>query len=1087
MQVLPALKQLEELPQLPAEQTEAGRDLLAGVSASLELASIAKAHAGSSEAFCQKEAKLTREASYQLLRAVDHSLLASCGVGLQVFVASGQFPRRLRAGEARWLADAEPPDGYSLPEEIPCKRVCVYESQTNTQRFELAQTQTPLLAITCDEHSVNLSALQFLAHKLNCRVVTLRDQAHRCWNDFKGAVQDSSLWPCVNELMHCMNCRHGPWTSQAWFRQTKEALGLHTKKFGPGCPIFQALKDKLVFDMDSATSCEPGSLEEQELVFHKVSETVGAGVKGTRVNLTRWFEFISAYEDFQKEYHIHLYEYCLVLYHSGKLTCLADFPIWEAHQVPVEWKSLLKGKTSGAQKQSMQQTSNETKATERKTDAVNSLHMAAMILGQGGQFRRGRLLLSVGKVVHKAFQKELAGAYAIDRTFDYLLNHASQGHHLVFKKLWSIMFSLPMLEHMLFDVADTERAFYRQQLQVPASSSTAAPPVQLEGLDLHEKHLADEAWADQLWRLITATVKHRGLTMSQFLDMPLGQMVLLLSREESKVAQGLAKQKQNWQVLCAAEERQFSVGGVSKILDAVCFVEDIVVRELLVQLAEHDFQFVSPYVKETLETIYKGYAHTVVVERGFQKLEDICREQKNKEMSRLRRWYWLHESKVLQEFARPELQSNYAEVPPGIPRHLSKDLFHALGQKPSIDDELLKAITKRGKCDWAHCSAQGLQIQPGAWQLLVQAWTDNSWTEVSNSYMSLLAQEGTFIRQKSSNLCFVVLKHNVYGCLLWPAERIQKHQLNLFFPSLAKGTVCGWKSILDMSAWESLPTRLLPPACVASFADASETCVGVWCMQAGPAEPLHVAAAKRGFKGCPDNVLEKLLRHFGLGTMLKGPTALRGVLAKAEALIKHAIPEVAAADLASYLKHRSGLSRPRPVSLLLTGENLSLSEGVLEPTDQAAARLCRERQKTLTITQCTDIQFLQQRGYISKDEADSCMIAAGAVQPKQIVQHAAPTKEVWSWTEKHLKTCTPQVKGATIHEIKNQHTTSWVAKYKDAKPYASRTIAYGRKTGITSEQAARGCMIWLWNAHRQAVPEDVCPYKFADLELGEAA
>ena len=259
-------------------------------------------------------------------------MLASCGVGLQVFVASGQFPRRLRAGEARWLADAEPPDGYSLPEEIPCKRVCVYESQTNTQRFELAQTQTPLLAITCDEHSVNLSALQFLAHKLNCRVVTLRDQAHRCWNDFKGAVQDSSLWPCVNELMHCMNCRHGPWTSQAWFRQTKEALGLHTKKFGPGCPIFQALKDKLVFDMDSATSCEPGSLEEQELVFHKVSETVGAGVKGTRVNLTRWFEFISAYEDFQKEYHIHLYEYCLVLYHSGKLTCLADFPIWEAHQ-----------------------------------------------------------------------------------------------------------------------------------------------------------------------------------------------------------------------------------------------------------------------------------------------------------------------------------------------------------------------------------------------------------------------------------------------------------------------------------------------------------------------------------------------------------------------------------------------------------------------------------------------------------------------------------------------------------------------------------------------------------------------------------
>ena len=290
-----------------------------------------------------------------------------------------------------------------------------------------------------------------------------------------------------------------------------------------------------------------------------------------------------------------------------------------------------------------------------------------------------------------------------------------------------------------------------------------------------------------------------------------------------------------------------------------------------------------------------------------------------------------------------------------------------------------------------------------------------------------------------------------------------------------------------MNAWESLPTKLLPPAAVASISDAAEQNVGIWCMQIGAPEPLQVAAAKCGFKGCPDNILDKLLRHFGLGTQLQGASALKGVLAKTEALIKHCLPGIDKNSLAAYLQHRSGLSKLSPVSVLFTGENLSQTEGVLDQSDHLQAKQFREKQKTVTIKQCSDIQFLQQRGYLSADEATSCMHAAGGTAARPVVEHKPPSKEIWSWTEKHLKTCTPNVKGATIHEITNQYSTAWVAKYKGAKPHASHTISYGKKTGVTSEQAARGCMIWLWNAHRQAFPEEECPFKFADMAFGDQA
>lgn len=720
--VIPALKHLHE--PLESQGGEAA-SVEQSVNIALTMGSIAVAHCKKDKTGLlagRKEAKKEREASYQLIRAWDHALATSLGKGLAAFLPSGLPSKRLRQGEARYLVDSEPWGSYETPPGVPWKKVCIYDAASGATRLEIPHDYTdnkaPALTISADECSINLSAYQYLAHRLGARIVLMRDQAHRCWRDYKLAVTGAGLWPTVLELMHCMNCRHGPWSSQAWFRQTVESVQLHSKVASSGCPMFQALVGRIAFDFGLGSTCETATAEEVRAAWKQTLQNLSLGKKGSRVNLTRWFEFLSGYEEFQASYHCHLYEYRLVLYYTHTLRSLPDFPVWETHSVPMEWKDLCKPTA-----QSDQATKSEGKAAEQRNKAVNSVHMAAMILGQGGQFRRGRVLLCVGRMVRKAFASELQGATKADQTLAFHISHANHGHSLVFRRIFKVMSSTQSLEFMLFDFGDTEQDFYNKQFapDLGAASSSSGPGLFLKRLAIHEKHIDEVGFAELVWSLVCATVRHRGMTISQFVDLPLGQMALLLGSQQA-IAKCLAKQKLNWQVLEAAERKQFTDGGVALLLKVVCFVEEQIVRELLIQLAQQDFKFVSPVAMNTLRCIYGGFCHSVVVEKGSQKLQDIGREQKDTQMSRLRRWYWLHQSQMLKEFERSEVDPATAVLGSGVPRRLPKSLFHALGSECTIKDEELKDITQPGRIDWATCSAQGIQIQPAAWRLLTTAF-----------------------------------------------------------------------------------------------------------------------------------------------------------------------------------------------------------------------------------------------------------------------------------------------------------------------------------------------------------------------------
>lgn len=279
----------------------------------------------------QKRSKNERVASYQMVRAWDHALELGDVGGLRAFLPGPEELGDFGGDEVRYFCEQSLWDDYEVPDGVPWMRGCVAKAHGDERWHEVparyANGLPPVLTISSDECAVNLSAYQFLAHELGARAVLLRDQAHRTWRDFRLALTESNLWPTVLELMHAMNCRHGPWQSQAWFRQILESVNLHVQKVGAGCPLFHALASRIAADANFRRPCEPESVAELALVWKRVQELESRGKKGTRVNTTRWFEFLTAYAAFERDFHTHLYEYCLVLFHTGVATRLVDFPI----------------------------------------------------------------------------------------------------------------------------------------------------------------------------------------------------------------------------------------------------------------------------------------------------------------------------------------------------------------------------------------------------------------------------------------------------------------------------------------------------------------------------------------------------------------------------------------------------------------------------------------------------------------------------------------------------------------------------------------------------------------------------------------
>jgi hypothetical protein len=81
------------------------------------------------------------------------------------------------------------------------------------------------------------------------------------------------------------------------------------------------------------------------------------------------------------------------------------------------------------------------------------------------------------------------------------------------------------------------------------------------------------------------------------------------------------------------------------------------VREQLVSLAEFDFEVIPPDVETACYAKWRGYQQTVIVEDGFNVLENATRDTKHSALSRKSRWWRLISSQVLKNYDREDVQA----------------------------------------------------------------------------------------------------------------------------------------------------------------------------------------------------------------------------------------------------------------------------------------------------------------------------------------------------------------------------------------------------------------------------------------------
>ena len=159
------------------------------------------------------------------------------------------------------------------------------------------------------------------------------------------------------------------------------------------------------------------------------------------------------------------------------------------------------------------------------------------------------------------------------------------------------------------------------------------------------------------------------------------------------------------------------------------------VREQLVSLAEFDFEVIPPDVETACYAKWRGYQQTVIVEDGFNVLENATRETKNHALSRTSRWWRLVSSQVLKNYDRDDVKAaSAAEV---CETELTNTFFSAKDRGFSMGNDKLEKLSLP---EWSSPSPESWDL--AAASLLALRCVGSDSNKLEAAWVSLLVPDG---------------------------------------------------------------------------------------------------------------------------------------------------------------------------------------------------------------------------------------------------------------------------------------------------------------------------------------------------------
>ena len=153
-----------------------------------------------------------RNSAHLHIKAIDHMLMLTLGVGLLAFAGVGA-------------------DFY----DVACALL-------------LSNVIPPTLTLHLDEGSPAYAMTWYLLHHRQLRMLAIRDPHHRSWNDIKLGVSFADMWHVILLMTVVYNLPFGPWEAATWFSKMKTMSEEMALSLTCSNPLFLALYEQICFD-----------------------------------------------------------------------------------------------------------------------------------------------------------------------------------------------------------------------------------------------------------------------------------------------------------------------------------------------------------------------------------------------------------------------------------------------------------------------------------------------------------------------------------------------------------------------------------------------------------------------------------------------------------------------------------------------------------------------------------------------------------------------------------------------------------------------------------------------------------------------
>ena len=322
------------------------------------------------------------------------------------------------------------------------------------------------------------------------------------------------------------------------------------------------------------------------------------------------------------------------------------------------------------------------------------------------------------------------------------------------------------------------------------------------GLSVRRTRPSTAMWLRSFFALVLSQLaSHAMFTASYSCSLP-HKFGALLHEDPAVQQETLRWLEHVWATLCKLEELALDDDACAQFLRELVWPQLHYCREVLITLAERQWQGVPDDLRQHLLGQAIGFAGTKCVEDGFNFFRDAEVDSKSRVLSRKHRWHHVIASGLMEEVDMPRPPSSNQPVKPTMP----DAVFQPRSDGCSLGMEELR---KLGQSSYSSPGATAFSLIPMATLCMLRL--EGAWHEIGRSWLSLLCDKKCIITRVQSKPLEVklVCKATQWGAICLPVSMFKLE--GKVYLQVAADAQWDLVPITDTCSWKVDEVTALPP------------------------------------------------------------------------------------------------------------------------------------------------------------------------------------------------------------------------------------------------------------------------------------